>query len=352
MDTSTHLTKKRLQEVELPKKKDYVIQPNRVTNSIYDYTLIQERLLNSLIFYLQDAIKISFQNDDYKQLTLWKNLDDDQSISIKIPLKDISIPQHYDHVKKVIELLAGRVVKIPFINKDTNTPWIHIQSLFNAKLPVKSDWSSHIEIILKKDVAKYLIEIEKDDQGRPIQYTRFIYQIALNANNKYTAKIYKKLCSYRKKGGFVMPLEEFRIWLGIENKYKNYCDIEKRILVPVQEELENKADCWFNCKSQDFTTKKGNVVTHINFKVITPDLLKEAEMQKDHVFNLLRMHFKFEDRHIDQIRPIFDNSSTSHILQKIMELHEYYRDNVSRIKDITGYTISVLLNEFCSAKLI
>jgi len=178
-----------------------------------------------------------------------------------------------------------------------------------------------------------------------------MYQVTQNATNKYTQKIYKLISSWRQKGAFTISLDEFRQWLCIENKYKHYSDIKERILLPVQNDLDGKSDVWFNCKAKDFVVKKGNTVTHLNFKVITPDLQLKEEKNRDQVFYLLKTHFKFEDRHIDQIRPIFDNAAPSSVIYKIQELHEYYIANVAKIGDITGYAIKSLLNEFCSPKL-
>ncbi len=346
MQTVTRTTRKRGKKVTLPATQDYCFQPNRITDAIYDYTLIQEKLFNTVLFKLQDAIKLSYKNESYQQLTLWKNLDSDSKINLKIPLSEITIPQHYASVKIALEKLAGIVVKIPIGNN-----MLRITGLLTANIPQVPDYNSTIEIFIERYVAKYLIEIEKDNFGRPIKWTYFMYQVAQSATNKYTSRIYKRLCSWKQKGGFTMSLEEFREWLVLGDKYKRYCDLKEYVLVPVQKDLTAKADVWFNCQEDSFVTKKGNKVTHLNFKVITPDLLENEEKQKDHAFFLLRTYFKFETRHIDQIRPIFDNTKPSRILEKINEINLYLMDNSSKVADRTGYTIKCLLNEFGQAKL-
>jgi hypothetical protein len=347
MQTVTRSTKKRGKKVILPAKQEYCFQPNRITDSIYDYSLIQEKLFNTVIFNLQDAIKVSYKNEDYRQLTIWKNLDIEGKINLKIPLNEIAKPQHYDSVKLALKKLAGIVVEIPTKDKK-----ILITGLLAAYIPETPDYSSIIDIYIEKQVAKYLIEIDKDTYGKPIHWTYFMYQVAQSASNKYTSRIYKKLCSWKQKGGFTISLEEFRQWLNLGDKYQRFSHIKEKILLPVQNDLTGKADVWFNCQEAKFVTKKGNVVTHLNFKVITPDLLESEEKLKDHVYYLLRTHFKFESRHIDQIRTIFDNTTPSRVIEKISELNEYCRENASKIADKTGYAITCLLNEFCQAKLL
>jgi len=80
--------------------------------------------------------------------------------------------------------------------------------------------------------------------------------------------------------------------------------------------------------------------------VITPELIKEDSDKKDYVFHLLRTHFKFEDKQIAQIEPIFSVASTTEILQKIMQLSEFISKDATKITDITGYIMKSLLNEF------
>ena len=219
--------------------------------------------------------------------------------------------------------------------------------MLTAEIPDMPNYNSIIDIFVEKHVAKWLIEFDKDLVGRPIHWTRFMYQITQSASNKYTSKIYKKLSSWRTKGGFIISLDEFRQWLCIENSYKKFSDIKKRILVPVQNDLTEKADLWFNCNSRDFITKQGDQ-TYLHFKIITPDLQESEAKLKDHVFHLLKTHFKFENRNIEQIRPIFDNSHPSKVLEKINDLYQYYQSNKTKIADITGYVTKSLLSEFCS----
>jgi hypothetical protein len=80
--------------------------------------------------------------------------------------------------------------------------------------------------------------------------------------------------------------------------------------------------------------------------VITPDLIKADIEKKDYVFHLLRTHFKFEDKHIAQIEPIFSVATTTEILQKIMQLSEFISKDTSKITDVTGYILKSLQNEF------
>jgi hypothetical protein len=185
MDTAeVTSTKKRKKPSSLPIKIDYVVQPNRWTDARYETSLIGQKLLNAIIFNLQDAIQISFNNKDYTQLTLWKDCNSSSKINIKIPLRDISIPQHYDRLKSALKSMVGYVVEIP-----TEKKTIRLDNLLTAEIPETPNYSSVIDIYMEKHVAKWLIEIEKDSSGHPIQWTRFMYQVAQSATTKRLFKI-------------------------------------------------------------------------------------------------------------------------------------------------------------------
>jgi Initiator Replication protein len=341
-----HVTRKKKKLVLLPAIKNYVYQPNRVTNAVYDYSLIQERLFNAVMFYLQGNIKERMSGVQYQQLSLFRKAPNNDVYTLNIPLKEISTPQNYEHVKSSIKQLASVVVEIPFVDESTKKEMMRYTGLIRANLPKDGERTSFIEIEIEKRVAKLLIEIDLNKNGQPVNYTRFVYEIAQNATSKYTSRIYKLICSWKKKGGFTMSLDEFRQWLGIEEKYKYYNDIRKHILVPVQEELFEKADCWFNCSDKDFAIKNGNSVTHLNFKVITPELIEDAGKKVDYIINLLKTYFYFTDANIDEIRGVLDAAVIQALLTKVLFLKEHIDTNRTKITDIPRYVIKTLLNEF------
>jgi hypothetical protein len=338
--------KKQRKIIMVPAVRNYIYQPNRVTNAVYVYSLIQERLLNALIFYLQEAIKERMGGHDYTNLALFKDFKAEQIYRFKIPLKEISTPQNYAHVKESIKKLASIVVEIPYRDEQTKKQMLRYTGLIRVNVPRNNERTSNIEVEIEKKVANLLIEIDLNKKGIPVNYTRFEYQIAQNASSKYTSRIYKLLCSWRNKGGFVMRLDDFRQWLGIEDKYKYYNDIKKHILLPVQQELFKKADCWFNCEDAGFALKNGNSVTQLNFKVITLELIEQEGKQIDQIKYLLRTYYHFTEKHLDALKPILCSSNAQGIITKLLFLSEYISDNIDNITDIPNYIIKTLQNEF------
>lgn len=340
-------TAKTKKMIMLPAVRNYIYQPNRITNAIYNYTLLQEKIFTAIMLALQEPIKSSMANENYKQLALFTSSD---KVRINIPLKKISQPKQYHQVKEAIKEMASIVLEIPYKTKDDKA-YLRLTSLFSADIPEVADYTSIVSIEIEKIVAEKLIEIDRDEfKNRPVNFTRYVYEIAQNAETKYTARLYKIISSWKKKGGFVIKLDDLKKSLGMFDKYPNYTDFKRRVLVPVQEELYEKADCWFNCKAKDFEVRDGKAVTHLNFKVITPDLAIEDNKKIDYIKNLLRTHFEFNDNDILQLQPILSNEEVTNadVINKISKIAEHLSAN-KQIIHKKEYVLKSLLNEFVAA---
>jgi plasmid replication initiation protein len=139
--------------------------------------------------------------------------------------------------------MAQLEVKIPSIDKKSGKRLVSYASLFSRiTLPVEQTRSPTLTIEIAKDVASLLVAIDRNMHGKPENYTSFILQVATNAKNKYTSRIYKLISSWKKKGGFYVPINDFREWIQFGNKYQDYREMKRRILMPVQQKLENQAD--------------------------------------------------------------------------------------------------------------
>jgi len=337
-------TKKTGHVITLPDVREYIIQPNRITNAIYNYTLYQERIFTAILYYLQEPINNSMKNQPYTQLAMFS----DTEVKLQIPLKEIAGASEYRDVKKALKEMASIVLEVPYKDLQKQS-WIEITNMFTARIPDKGNYSKHIEIVMKTSVAARLIEIDKDSNSRAINYTRFVYQISQGAENKYTSRLYKIISSWKKKGGFVIKLDVLKEALGIGDKYPTYKDFKKRVLLPVFEELYEKSDCWFNCKASDFEVRDARAVTHLNFKVITPEIALMYDKRTEYIRNLVKDHFQFKSSDLDSISYILNNPdiNRSHILTKIMQIANVISEDKGIIHK-AAYALKSLTNAFPS----
>lgn len=344
------ITEKRQKIVMLPEIISYMQQPNRVTEATYDYTLVQKKILTAVIYFLQEGIKHRLNGYSYEQLEIFKQ-NPSEKIQIKIPLHEITpSKQYYSDVRESAKMLASIIVRLPGKDPFTGKAGTYFTGLMSVFVPDDYRYDRHMVIELEKEVAKRLMEIDKNERGIPVNYTRYAYEIIMRSKNKHTPRIYEMISSWKKKGGFVITLDDFRSRLMLGDKYPTYKDLKNRVIKPAHEELFEKADCWFNCLAKDFEVRKGKTITHLNFKVIVPELKEMNEVKKNSIIEMLRMHFGFKEEHLVAIKPILaDPDNFDKLNLKLLELNDYIQSKKGtndRIALIPNYVIATLCKYF------
>lgn len=350
--TVAKMTAKKKKIVILPELQTYIIQPNRVTYTIFEgFTMLQLKAFTAIMLNLQEAVKFDMNNGDFKQLTMFDKFD--KSIRFDLSLKDITKdPTAYSNVKDAISKIAEINVKIPF--KDENGKGYHIStSLITALIPDVADYKTVINIKIEKSIAEYLVQIPKGKQRLPEQYTRYMYEVAINAASAYTIRIYQIISSWKNKGGFRVSYKEFRELLNIKpDAYTKYYDFKKRILLPAQADLFQKADCWFNCEGDTFKTvgrnADGKKEYYLNFKIITPEFQETVLKKRANIVNLLSTHFAFKDPDLQKIAFLLEdeNISTDVITMKVLKIAEKIEESYKTqkpVKDKKAYALQSLL---------
>lgn len=283
------VTRRQKVKVLIPELAEYIIQPNIVTNARYEYTLIQERIFTAIMYYLQNPIEELIHHADAKQLSLFKeNEEDPYQIKIAIPMNHITRPDDYDRILPQAKKMVETAIVFPY--KDENGEDIaHIYPLIaGAIVPMAGNRRcSHIELTISRKVAEILISVQKRGT-MPVMYTRFVYQIAQNSSSKYTSLLYKKIASWKVKGGFTISLEDLYRDICVRKVYKtkdgniDYRHFKERVLERAKEELYQKADCWFEYQEH----YEGRRVKSLTFKVITPEM---EQTQEDQIFYLKKL---------------------------------------------------------------
>ena len=346
MKEKSVITKKRKEEIILPGER-YIFQSNRVTTARFpDFNIYHTKIFVCLIKQLQEAIQADMDGKNWQQLGLFEEAGAN-TLRIGIPLSEIADKKRYQDVISCFHLFKRIDFKIQSLYSKDHI--LHTSLVEKFEEPKKFEKNPTVFIHIQKQIAHDLVMVAKNsDTKKPIQFTRFLYDVVMNAKNKYTWKIYTLISSWRSKGGFSITLEQFRFMLGLsENEYRNYSDLKRFVIVPVQKELDHKADCWFNCADKDFETKEGKRVVGLRFKVITPEVEGVAELKKEQAQNILRTHAGFKQIDFKAISDIFYPSADyGAILVKILELINYTEQNKGEINSPTKYIVSSLLKEY------
>ena len=87
----------------------------------------------------------------------------------------------------------------------------------------------------------------------------------------------------------------------------------------------------------------------LNFKVIKSALSKKEEDllkgQKKMITNFCTLHFAMQDEHLQQFIPHITLNNHAAVLNKMLYLGEYIRENWNKISNKAEYCLAVLLKE-------
>lgn len=331
--------------------KTTIYQSNRVTHSRSSgLTLLQARIFVCLIKELQEAIIASMNGKNWQQLDLFQS-ENAGMIRVAIPLKLIAKPRQYAEVyQSAIQLAKASILLPSTISKE----YFSVATLFpKVDLPKRVNGASLMYVELYKATANLLIEIDKTGNGKPGYFTKYLFEVAMRARNKYTYKIYMIISSWRTKGIFTISIEDLKRQLGIgTSEYQQYKEFKKRVLIPVKKELENKSDTWFAFAE----CRQGRKVVALQFRIITPPSEQVSKERVDHIKYLLTTHLGFTPTHIKAIEPFHILMSDQFIyqgtLQKIQDLNTkiFHTPSTGKITNKANYALASLMNYLSASK--
>lgn len=320
-------------------KKLAIKQSNRVTNSLRDFTLYQEKVFMLVMSALQEAVDRSFHGQEYRQLALFQ---DKEVVTLDIPLRKIASPSAYKHLKDAILQMADKSVSFRYY--EDGRARIYKSSLFSVDMPENSEWNGKVRLKMFNKVVEYLITISKDGQGRPIQYTKYLLDTGLKLKFKYSPKFYILLCSWVTKGSFYQSKEELYHYF-LQSDDTEYKDFRKNILLKLHKELKEKADVFFEFEQ----VKEGRSVIGVKFKVISKDIdEKERATKIEGIKNMLKIHFGLKAEDLEEIGIIFepDRFNYFQIAEKLNYLATYVGDPDRKIGNTRKYIKEALLRDF------
>lgn len=290
----------------LPGTLTTVYQSNRITNGTFQgFGLLHTKIFIAIIKSLQEAIRAEMNGLNWEQMDLFEEVTKD-SILVKLNLKDITTPNHYSEAVKATKQLMGLVIMLK--KNDAPKGYISFRTLLTGvDQPVKLNGKTVLIIHILKTVAKEIIFLDKNKNGNSINFTKYFYENVMSYNSKYTMKLAMLISSWKNKGGFYISIEDLRKILDLkENEYKNFNSLKKRVLIPAQNELEKKGDCWFNLSQKNFENKIGKKIIGFNFKVISNISKDNIETKLNQLKNMLMSHAGFNNNDLYPLKEIFE----------------------------------------------
>jgi plasmid replication initiation protein len=222
-----------------------VTQSNRLIESRYNLSLAEQRLILSMIS------RIHPDDKAFKPYII--------SIHEFAEFLGIDKNSMYRECKKITELLLSRVVKIQEDDGLLQTNWVSSAKYLDGEGVVKLCFDP----LLKP----YLLQIKS-------RFTSCRLEMLLSFKSQYTMRFYMLIKQYEKMRVRDIPVDELRKIIGLgANQYKLYNDLKRFIIIPVQKELQEKSDLYFDFEE----IKQGRRIGIIRFIVLSKNGIPVSE---------------------------------------------------------------------------
>jgi plasmid replication initiation protein len=116
--------------------------------------------------------------------------------------------------------------------------------------------SGTIEAKFNDDMRPYLLRLKE-------KFTLYLISVFLRLRSKYSTQMYELLKMRQGLRRLRISVDELRRTLALENKYKRFTDLRKRVIEQARKELHEKADIYFTYK----VYRKNNSPQEIDFYI-------------------------------------------------------------------------------------
>ena len=176
--------------------------------------------------------------------------------------------------------------------------------------------------------------------GDGVGYTLYDKVVSIKLNGYLTKRIYKLICRWKDRGGFTMPIDEFKDKLGITGKYERARDLKEKVLMVAKEriEAETGGKMGFEVSLDKVNSKKINMVTFKIFSEEAKNLVDNTGEWYQTVYIYLRnrtYHNATDNRAQMVADMIRDNGQMRDAFTKFNRLDDYLTSGKYKGRDYT-----------------
>lgn len=224
-----------------------VYKDNYLVEASYKLTLIEQRLM------LYCISKLNPQEPRQKQ-----------TITVEDFIKqfpDITKGNAYNQIKKAIDTLGERWIKVKDPKRTKEFRWIQSKEYFNDQGSATIEFSNA--------VMPYLCQLEK-------QFTNYQLRNISGFKRTYSIRLYELLTQYRSLKSRIISVLDLRIALQLDNKFPDWFEVRRKVIDPSVQEINEKSDLKVAYKP----LRKGRSIEFIEFFIEVDTQIKIFENQE------------------------------------------------------------------------
>ena len=283
------------------------VQSNHLIHARYEMTALQKKILMMLIS------KIHPEDNDFKPYRI--------RARDFMEIAELKSTQIYGKLKKATEGLLGKVFHI---RKPTGL--LQITILSSAEY---FEGRGVMELCFDPKLKPYLLQLKE-------QFTIMPLRQVMSLRSVYSMRIYEMLSQFKSTGYYITKVEDLKIKMNLEGKYRSYNLFKRNVILQAQKELET-TDMAFTFEE----IKEGRRIDRIRFTI------KPKE-----VVNLTQDHEALHQKLVkelglteNQAKKIIMNISLKNIHKTIYDIKAAHRSG--RIQtNISAYAVGVFSAKF------
>ncbi|MEY8285631.1 replication initiation protein [Lachnospiraceae bacterium 50-23] len=304
-------------------KDSLVVKANQLIEARYDLSLNEQKII------LYAASKIDREKDYLNYIEL--------DISEFMELLETK-GKRYEEIRDITRELRKKEVVINTNDTEYIAGWISSITFYKN--------TGKIKLRFDDDLMPYLLQLKK-------RFTRYQLKNILYLKGKYSIRIYELLKQYEGIGKREFKLQELKKILFIENCYDRIYDLERFILIPAVDEINEHTDIIIDYEK----IKTGRRVTSIFFKVTPKDQSDKVYIEYLNEFYDIqemksKMGLEAENFNQKQIMEIY-NKAVEKVGNEDIDIFEYIRFNYlyakSKARNKYGYLLDALDNDYAVA---
>ena len=244
-----------------------IFQHNNLVEARYSLTLQEKRLILWLISQIRP------EEEDFKKHEL--------SVQKFMDLLGIKGNSNYKELQKVTLGLMKKVLVIrrPEERTLTQVNWINYAHY--------EEGTGKIQLAFSDVMKPFLLHLKS-------QFTSIEVTDLMQFKSIHAIRIYELLKQYEAIGERVLGIEEIKQCCGVENKFKNYPDFERYLLLIAQKEINNKSDIHFEFER----IKRGRKIVSIKFIISKNkdyELRNNPDAQQQEIKRKPVLHYQLEE---------------------------------------------------------
>lgn len=200
--------------VEYDNPNKLVVQHKRFINARFDMNM------NQLRIFIYMLLQIKKDDTNFRR--------------IRIPCQMLHGSQskvHYEEIRQAADELSKKAIEIVSITPKGRKKWEKINLMSYCSY---TEREGHILASFNSEAAPYLLNLSENFKG--VEYERWS-----NIKSYYSYRFFWLLAQFEDSGYFEVSLKDLKEMFYIEDKYSRYYDFKRKVIIPVQKDLEQNS---------------------------------------------------------------------------------------------------------------